>query len=81
MFVPTVYIDNDILLKLMMGEIKLKPGQWIKLAWSDHKARWVGVTPGGNLWCVHHPDYQNFKRLFDNFVKSFGKRVTPQPHA
>jgi hypothetical protein len=57
MYVETIEVDNELLLKLHSGEVKLRCGQWIKLAWSEHKSRWVGLKTGGTVWAAHYDRY------------------------
>ena len=75
MYVPTIEVDSDLSLKLHSGEVKLRPGQWIKLVWSDRKARFIGRNPdSGTLWVSHYP-WTNMQAMFDarseNMKKDF----------
>ena len=64
-YVPTIYIDDDLCLKLHTGEVKLRPGQWVQLAWSDRKSRFVGRNPDSEtLWLSHYP-WSNMQAMFD----------------
>jgi len=65
MFCKTINVDNELLIKLQNGTVKLRPGQWIKLAWCDRKARWIGRNPAsGTLWVSHYP-WDNAQAMFD----------------
>ena len=55
MYVKTITVDNELLLRLMSGDVRLKAGQWIQLDWCDKPSRWVGRMPSGTVWAVHHP--------------------------
>ena len=76
MFAPVIDIDNDLYDKLAAGTIKLQPGQWVKLAWSDRKARWIGVTPRG-IFVIQHYDgggyskakYQGLLNYYNRMIK------------
>jgi hypothetical protein len=50
---PTVIIGTDELIALGEGTLTLQCGQWIQLAYSNTKSRWVGLTRAGSLWAVH----------------------------
>ena len=54
-FQPTVYVTHEILDQLREGTLTLKKGQWIHLAWTNKKSRWVGVRSSGTVWAVHFP--------------------------
>jgi hypothetical protein len=70
MFVPTVFVDNEILHRVQTGDIVLTPGQWIQIAWLDEKSRFVGVTPRAQcFWGVHKHKRNAFKTCRDNFKK------------
>ena len=65
MYFKTILVDNDLIVKLHSGEVKLRPGQWIQLAWSDRKSRWIGRNPtSGTIWASHYP-YENTQAMFD----------------
>jgi hypothetical protein len=73
MYVPTIIIDNELSLKLHSGEVKLRPGQWIQLAWSDRKARFIGRNPdSGTLWVSHYP-WDNAQAMFDSRSENMKK--------
>ena len=55
MYVKTIRVGNELLLRLMSGDVRLKAGQWIQLDWCDKPSRWVGLMPSGTVWAVHHP--------------------------
>ena len=70
MFHKTINVDNELLIKLHSGEVKLRPGQWIKLEWSTHKARFIGRNPDSEtLWVSHYP-WHNAQAMFDARSKS-----------
>lgn len=70
MFAPVIDIDDDLYDKLAKGEVVLSPGQWVKLKWSDRKARWIGVTPRG-IFVVQHYEggysKEKYRSLLDYF--------------
>ena len=75
MYVSTILVDSELLMKIRAGEIKLRPGQWIKLAWSDRKSRFIGRNPETEtLWASHYP-WNNTQAMFDarpvNMKKDF----------
>ena len=73
MYVPTIFVDAELLEKLHTGEIKLRPGQWIQLCWADRKARFIGRDPSsGTLWASHYP-WTNMQAMFDARPESMKK--------
>ena len=44
--------EHGIQDKILSGEIKLQPGQWV-LCGSDKPSRFCGVTKTGTFVCVH----------------------------
>jgi len=73
-YLPTINVDNALCEALHRGQLRLQPGQWIKLAWSDRKSRWVGLTPDGTIWARHWTgkhDPKAFTNLCRNFRTSF----------
>ena len=81
MYIKTIEVDNDLLLKLHSGEVKLRCGQWVKLAWCSHKARWIGREPRSEiLWVSHYP-WSNAQAMMD--ARSDAMRAdfsTPNPN-
>jgi hypothetical protein len=68
MYVKTIVIDNALLHRIQTGDVKLTPGQWIRLAWLDQRSRFVGVHPrSGNFWGVHTHKQNAFQRCMENF--------------
>jgi hypothetical protein len=68
MFLPTIHIDNTLCDALHTGRVVLRPGQWVKLAWSDRRARYIGCTRRGILVVQHYEDGydpQTFHLLVD----------------
>jgi hypothetical protein len=55
MYVKTINVGSKTIDKLLSGEIQFKAGQWVKLDWCSEPSRWVGITPAGSVWAVHHP--------------------------
>lgn len=53
MFLPTIDVDNRVSEGLSNGNIDLQTGQWIRLQWSDRRARYIGRTPSGSLVVQH----------------------------
>ncbi len=71
-YVKTIQIGSDNVEDLHSGKLKLQPGQWIKLGWCSHKARWVGVTSSGSLWVSHWDgghDQDHFRSLCRNISR------------
>ena len=54
MYFPTINISSALITRLGSGAVTLLPGQWVKLDWSDRKARYIGVTPHGTFVIQHH---------------------------
>ena len=54
MYLPTVFIDDESLSKLLSGSISLQTGQWIQLGWLETRSRWVGVSAGGIAHIQHY---------------------------
>jgi len=49
----TVHIGIKEIEDLRHGRLVLQAGQWVRLAWSATKSRWVGISRGGSLWLAH----------------------------
>lgn len=54
---PTIHIDNEQLEQIAAGKLKIQCGQWIQLAWTKNKSRWVGLTKAKTFWAVHNHGY------------------------
>lgn len=54
-FLPLVHIDVPELGRLHTGDLVLRRGQWVQLAWLDKPSRWVGITPHGTMHISHEP--------------------------
>lgn len=74
MFAPVIEIDNALYDKLAAGTVKLPPGQWVKLAWSDRKARYIGVTPRG-IFVVQHYEGGYSKEKYHSLLEYYNKCV------
>lgn len=60
-FQPTITIDNDMHDRLYNGDVTLRPGQWVKLAWNTRNARYVGITPH-KTFVIQHYDSEGYSQ-------------------
>jgi hypothetical protein len=60
-FQPTITIDNDMHDRLYSGDVTLRPGQWVKLAWNTRNARYVGITPH-KTFVIQHYDSEGYSQ-------------------
>ena len=70
MYVPTILIDGHLLGRIQRGEVRIRCGQWVQLAWCDRPSRWVGTRTGDGapytVWAVHYQggwEREQFKAL------------------
>lgn len=70
-YLKTIQVDNSIVQLLHNGHLSLQRGQWIKLAWSDRKSRYVGRRPSGVLWVSHWTGKHDAEH-FRGMCRSFG---------
>ena len=74
MFAPVINIDNDLYGKLASGAVTLRPGQWVKLAWCDRKARYIGVTPRG-IFVIQHYEGGYCKEKYQGLLDYYNRMI------
>ena len=46
--------------KIESGELVIQRGQWVQICSGDKPSRWVGISPTGSVWAVHHQGGQRY---------------------